>query len=517
MKKTLLTLLALLVTLGAPYASDKTADDWNKDFYLHYLSALTAESGGKMDDALEGYLQALAAHPESLTLKEDSVTAAVRANKAELVSEIAPALEQADTKRALAAFAQYSWAKNNLQDALSAYERAIKLDPYDGNVMNQYITLLSNTDWRRAVDYLENYAKEYSETAPFAYMQIARIYGTRGDARQLIAYYDKATLIAPEMDEPYMARADVYERLKDYPAALKEYRVMEKRGKLSPEGYKRMGMLNILSGDQKTAKENFETLLSKDPSSPPANQFLAAMASDEGDYALALKYTQASADYKDDTTRQLQAAVYASKIENGGAEMAKEILKNAFETSSSTEIGYYYAVTLQEENQHKEAVKILKKLLKQSPDYERAQVRLALSLNVLKKDREFEKLAKKLYADYPSNETVLNMYGYFLAEKNKNLDLAETMIKKALLISPEEPAYMDSYGWLLYRKKDFKSAFNWLKKAELAMSGDPELAYHLAMVYHALGDAENAVKYLEKSDPKIYKKYIKEVQNARHN
>ncbi len=504
MKKLFILILSAIVCPTAFALDNFVMGDWNKEFYLDYLTALLSENNRHNDQALEYYLKALKTYPESVVLKEDAVLAGLRAGKAGLVSHAAEGLKNINTERARSIYAQYAWSQGNLQTALEYYEKALALDPTSPAVLAQYIPLLSKMDSDRALIVLKKHASLYPEQAAMAYASIGDIYLSRGNVAKALENYEEVSRLAPEADAPYRVRADIYEKNRSYFLALKEYQSLEKMGKATEENYQRMGAINIMLGNMSAAQENFENILKTNPASDTANQFLAALAEGEGDYPAALNYTKAAQDYAVNTKRQLQAAIYASKIPDKQA--ALDILKGSYNSSKSVEMGYYYAVMLQEENQHKEAVKVLEKIIKQSPDYERAQERLALSLSTLGENRKFEKLIKQLYQKYPDNDGMLNMYGYYLADENKQLDAAESMLDKALSINPEEAAYMDSYGWLLYRKKDYNGALEWLKKAEAEMGEDGELSYHFYMVYKALGDEAKAAEYLKKADKKFLKK-----------
>ncbi|WP_320821812.1 tetratricopeptide repeat protein [Reinekea sp.] len=81
----------------------------------------------------------------------------------------------------------------------------------------------------------------------------------------------------------------------------------------------------------------------------------------------------------------------------------------------------------------------------------------------------------------PNNINALNALGYSWADMNKNLDTAARYIDQALAGAPENPAFQDSKGWLLYRTGDLDQALLWLQKAYSNMKND-EVAAHLAQV-----------------------------------
>lgn len=479
--KKILTVIFCLLT-AAPYASDNfTMGDWNREFYEYYLSALAHEKNADYNGALESYLKALAIYPESQVIKEDAVIAALRANKPELVESFVEDLALADTFHALAAYAQYAWSKGNLQTAVEYYERALQLQPLNAGVFRQYSVLLGQTNPQRLLAALKKLAADYPEAAPMAHLEMGNLYLSSGDIKNALASYDKVSALAPDAPEPYFIRAEVYQRAKAYAAALNEYGALKKMGRADAEVLGKIGSLNIVLQNIPAAKAAFGEILLSAPDNPEANAFMAVIAEDEGDFAAALKYTMASSDFKADFARRRAAAFYA--VQAGKPELAAEIFRDAWLDTKSTEAGFYYAVTLQDDNNHKEAVKIFEKVLKQSPDYTRAKMRLALTYSTLGADRKFYKLIKPLLEAHPEDDFLLNLYAYHLAEANKDLALAENLIKRALALRPGEPAYMDTYGWLLYRKGDIDGALDWLEKAAADAGGDAEIAGHLEQVY----------------------------------
>ena len=93
----------------------------------------------------------------------------------------------------------------------------------------------------------------------------------------------------------------------------------------------------------------------------------------------------------------------------------------------------------------------------------------------------------------PENAGALNNYGYFMACRGEDLPRARAMLEKAVEIKPDEPAFLDSYAWILYLQKDYKAAL--LKMEEsLALDEDPsaEVLEHYYKILQANGDAQGA-------------------------
>ncbi len=93
----------------------------------------------------------------------------------------------------------------------------------------------------------------------------------------------------------------------------------------------------------------------------------------------------------------------------------------------------------------------------------------------------------------PENAGALNNYGYFMACRGENLSRARTMLEKAVEIKPDEPAFLDSYAWILYLQKDYKGALLKIEES-LALDENPssEVLEHYYKILQANGDTQGA-------------------------
>ena len=70
------------------------------------------------------------------------------------------------------------------------------------------------------------------------------------------------------------------------------------------------------------------------------------------------------------------------------------------------------------------------------------------------------------------------------------------MIRYALWRSPRQGAYLDTYGWLLYKKGDFAEAKKWLLRASRTRAGgDPVVLDHLGDTCWRIGESEEALEH----------------------
>jgi tetratricopeptide (TPR) repeat protein len=91
------------------------------------------------------------------------------------------------------------------------------------------------------------------------------------------------------------------------------------------------------------------------------------------------------------------------------------------------------------------------------------------------------------------DDACLNSLSYIYAEDNVNIDEAYRLVQNALKIEPENAAYLDTLGWVLYRKGLYNESLKELGRAE-ALIVDPTIYSHIAEVYLKLNQPDMAKK-----------------------
>jgi tetratricopeptide (TPR) repeat protein len=104
----------------------------------------------------------------------------------------------------------------------------------------------------------------------------------------------------------------------------------------------------------------------------------------------------------------------------------------------------------------------------------------------------------------PDDHIALNALGYLYAQEGINLDEAEAMIKKALEFESNNGAYIDSLGWVYFKKGMLEPAIKELERAANLLD-DPVIFEHLGDAYFKKGEFIKARESWQKSlgiDPK---------------
>lgn len=104
------------------------------------------------------------------------------------------------------------------------------------------------------------------------------------------------------------------------------------------------------------------------------------------------------------------------------------------------------------------------------------------------------KAGREALALVPDAGPALNFLGYLLADHERDLAEAERLVHRALVQDPDNGAYVDSWGWVLFRLGRLEEARVALERAVELTGGDAVVHEHLGDVYAALKMVEPARK-----------------------
>lgn len=171
------------------------------------------------------------------------------------------------------------------------------------------------------------------------------------------------------------------------------------------------------------------------------------------------------------------------------------------------EFAFFKALALTESGRYEEAVRL----------FESVEVEAAISRpEILNSDFYFsygrsaeqagrlakaeEALRKSIERDPANSARACNYLGYLWAERGENLEEAETLIRSAVDSEPDNGAYLDSLGWVYFKKGLHEQAFKALTRAvELLKTEDAIVLDHLGDVCEKLGKFSEAVCHWQRA------------------
>lgn len=112
-----------------------------------------------------------------------------------------------------------------------------------------------------------------------------------------------------------------------------------------------------------------------------------------------------------------------------------------------------------------------------------------------KSDKYFN-MALRLNA---ANYTLMNNYAYYLSQSNRKLKKALALSKSTIDAEPENPIYLDTYAWILYRMGRYDDSKQIFRQA-LVKGGDkePVTLEHYGDVLYKLKEYSNALIYWQR-------------------
>jgi tetratricopeptide (TPR) repeat protein len=260
-----------------------------------------------------------------------------------------------------------------------------------------------------------------------------------------------------------------YRLAQNYPAAIEAFREM---GKLGPDNEKRAEMLVI-----DTYRDDREI----------------DRAIEETKKALA-------ASPKDQSLTVTLAMLYGEKTD---AADATKLLKTLLQGNDNDQEIYVDLAQVQERSkQYSDAEASAEKaaqMARRSSDKEMAWFMLGAVYERQKKFDQAEQQFRKVLEQNPDNASVLNYYGYMLADRGVRLQEATSMIRRAVTQEPTNGAYLDSLGWAYYKQDKLAEAEEYLRKAVDHDRHDPTILGHLGSTYLKLGQSERAAEILERA------------------
>ncbi|MDP6652529.1 MAG: tetratricopeptide repeat protein, partial [Gammaproteobacteria bacterium] len=93
----------------------------------------------------------------------------------------------------------------------------------------------------------------------------------------------------------------------------------------------------------------------------------------------------------------------------------------------------------------------------------------------------------------PEDSRALNHLGYMLADQTTRYAEALELIERAIAISPDDPAIIDSLAWAQYKLGRYEEALQNLRRAFAAFP-DHEVASHLGEVLWMMGCQDEATQ-----------------------
>jgi len=191
---------------------------------------------------------------------------------------------------------------------------------------------------------------------------------------------------------------------------------------------------------------------------------------------------------------------------NSALNQPEALLKNT-ETAlelfpSQPAVFFFNGLALTQLKRHREALVSLEEALlmvgKNVSLKEQTLIQMGVNFGHLGKHEKSDGAFEEALSLNDKSPLALNNYAYHLALRGEDIKRAEEMVQQALKESPKDPSIQDTYGWILYKKKKYKDAEKWIRKAlDNGAANNPLVLENYGNVMYQLNDIEQAIQYWE--------------------
>ena len=264
------------------------------------------------------------------------------------------------------------------------------------------------------------------------------------------------------------------------------------------EGLYSLALLELETKQYKTGEKHLKRLLQLRPDEQNAYYYLGYSALEQGDDATALQWYRKieGGDY----WSQSQLRIAEILLRQGKVEAMQKHMRLLRQKNPEQSVTFFLieGQVFTDAGMHEAAFKLYGSALEISPDNEELLYAHSLAAEKLGKLEIAERDMRRILKNDPENTRTLNALGYTLADRTNRYEEALIYINKAYEQEPNDPAIIDSLGWVHYRLGNLNEARSFLQQA-WDLTGNSEIGAHLGEVMWVQGDRDDARRIWEVS------------------
>ncbi len=508
---------------GPPAAETRAAREREADLEqrikasAHFATAVSAEANRDLETALKHFVAAAHADPdnESLVLQVAGRLLEVKRSD-EAVGVLLRAAARPDASARVSAWLALAYAsQDKTAQAIAANRTALAKDPTLLLSYQHLSTLYAeHRQPGEALKVLDEAAAQPSTEANYA-LGVADLYGNFVRARpedteavrpRILNALDRAAGLRGQDPDLTQRVGDRYKQMGEWDKAEVLYRELLEDDTDLPLVRESLVDLYLRTGKADRAVELLQAIARDYPANEQASFVLGTITYQQKNFA--------EAERQFDRTRMLRPDFEPVYYELTGVKLALKKPAEALDLlaearrrfAKSFQLEFYTGLAHAQAKQYDDAVKHFTEaeIIARATEPGRLGPLLYFQLGAACERRgdyaEAEKHFRRCLELSPDFAEALNYLGYMWAERGANLEEARALIEKALKLEPENGAFLDSLGWVLFKQKQPRAALDWLRKA-IAHTEEPDatLYDHLGDVHAELGEAEPAREAWRKS------------------
>jgi tetratricopeptide (TPR) repeat protein len=347
---------------------------------------------------------------------------------------------------------------------------------------------LAAYDGKRAQTYAQR-ALLLAPKDPAALRVLARAYVVQGDAPQAVATARRAQ--ADDATRGGFELAEILASLDRSEEAHQQLEQLRAGGAPQAEIDRRLALLAFNSGDMKEARQRFQELLSSGEGNDAAQLYLADIDARNGDPDAAIAAYRRL--YDSSVALSARSRSAALLLDKGARTEALALLDDYATDHPEEELDLTLAKArlLADHGEADAGLALLSAALERHPQHPSIEYDRAVILEQAGHVHESVGALEQMLVNRPDDPTLLNALGYTLADHTLELPHAESLIRRALVVMPDNPAAIDSLGWVQYRKGDARDAATTLERA-YSLEHDGEIAAHWGEALWVSGQRDQA-------------------------
>ncbi|MGB5064994.1 MAG: tetratricopeptide repeat protein, partial [Candidatus Competibacter sp.] len=275
--------------------------------------------------------------------------------------------------------------------------------------------------------------------------------------------------------------------------ARREFAILLNQNPKDTDSLYALGVLATETRQFDLAESYFLDLIKRNTRLADAYFELGRIEEQRGDYAKANEWYERVTSDDRYLTAQMRIGVVLAKAGDTTAVSQHFGTLRRKDPKNSINLYLAEAEALREGEHYQEAFDTLDRALALHTNDKELLYARALVAERLDRVDVLERDLRAILASDPKNGQALNALGYTLADRTDRHQEALGYIEQALVLLPDDPAVLDSMGWVQYRLGDNAKALQYLRQA-YQKNPDAEIAAHLSEVLWASGQREEAKK-----------------------
>ena len=400
-------------------------------------------------------------------------------------------IEEPDALIPLKLITYYAMSGEQNTKILSWIENIISLESDEKRLLIFFGRLIANKNQQiqtKALEIFNQLKTDHPNNLPVQ-LSVARIYQKQKLWDEALAITSRITESNPDYLVAWKLHALTLLAQEDMQGALKWYQKSVNAFPDSIELRQSLGHLSYELDYYPEAREQFLKLHEMSPSDSESKYMIAACYFAENNFPKSREYFVPLLRIKRHRNPVLyylgEMARRDSKF-NNAINFYKQVTESRYYQTAHITV----ARIIQHQDSDQKALEYLNSLKLETDDtdirYMRALIAAQLNdINLAESD------LRSIISSEPDHIDALNALGYTLADANKNLDEAKELIERAYNTEPNNPAIIDSMGWVLYRLGDFNEALLYLEKAHELEPSD-ETTSHLVLTLWNINQKQDA-------------------------